>query len=58
MSDQLALPEGTETWIPLRLINSGIGSPTYDFLKYLASVLEHLKNETEYSVRMLNSLQS
>ena len=35
MNDHFALPEGTETQIPLRPINSGIGSQTDDLLKYL-----------------------
>ena len=50
MDDHLTLLEDTEARIPLRPINSCIGSPTYELSKYLASVLKHLANETEYSV--------
>ena len=35
----------------MRPLNSCIGSPTYKLSKYLASVLKHLANETEYSVK-------
>ena len=51
MDDHFALPENTETRIPLRPINSCIGAPTYELSKYLASVLKHLVSETEYSVK-------
>ena len=51
MADNLTSPEGIETRIPLRAINSCIGSSTYELSKYLASVLEHLTNKTEYSVK-------
>ena len=51
MDDQLKFPEGTETRIPLRPINSCIISPTCELSKYLAFVLKHLENETEYSVK-------
>ena len=51
VADNLTSPEGIETRIPLRAINSYIGSSTYELSKYLASVLEHLTNKTEYSVK-------
>ncbi|KAL9984199.1 hypothetical protein ACROYT_G006470, partial [Oculina patagonica] len=51
MDDRFTLPENTETRIPLRPINSCIGAPTYELSKYLASLLKHLVNETEYSVK-------
>ena len=51
MDDHLTLPEVTEVRILLRPISSCIGSPTYELSKYQASVLEHLANETEYSVK-------
>jgi len=51
MDDHLTLPEGSETRIPLRAINSCIGSPTFELSKYLASVPKHLANESEYSVK-------
>ncbi|KAL9961061.1 hypothetical protein ACROYT_G029941 [Oculina patagonica] len=51
MDDHFTLPENTETRIPLRPINSCIGAPTYELSKYLASLLKHLVNETEYSVK-------
>ena len=51
MDDHLTLPEGTERRIPLRPINSCIASPNYELSKYLASVLEHLTNESEYCVK-------
>ena len=35
----------------MRPINSSIGSLSYKLSKYLASVLKHLANETEYSVK-------
>jgi len=51
MDDHLTLPKDTETRIPLRPINSCIGSPTFELSKYLASVLKHLANESEDSVK-------
>ena len=51
MDDHFTLPENTETRTPLRPINSCIGAPTYELSKYLASLLKHLVNETEYSVK-------
>ena len=51
MDDHLTLQEGTERRIALRPINSCIASPTYQLLKYLASVLEQFTDETEYSVK-------
>ena len=51
MDDHFTLPENTETRIPLRPINSCIGAPTYELSKYLASLLKHLVNETEYSFK-------
>ena len=51
MDDHFTLPENTETRIPLRPINRCIGAPTYELSKYLASLLKHLVNETEYSVK-------
>ena len=51
MDNHFTLPENTETRIPLRPINSCIGTPTYELSKYLASLLKHLVNETEYSVK-------
>ena len=51
MDDHFTLPENTETSIPMRPITSCIGAPTYELSKYLASVLKHLVNETEYSVK-------
>ena len=50
MDDHLTLLEDTEARIPLRPINSCIGSSTYELSKHLASVPKHLANETEYSV--------
>ena len=51
MDDRVTLLEGTETQLPLRPINSCIGSPTYELSKYLASLMKHLANATEYSVK-------
>ena len=48
--DHLLLPQATVTKIPLRPINSCIGSPTYELSKYLASILKLLQNN-EYSVK-------
>ena len=50
VDNHLTLPEDTEAQIPLRPLNSCIGSPTYELSKYLAYILKHLANETEYSV--------
>ena len=49
--DHLTLPQDTVIKIPLRPINSCIGSPTYELLKYLASILKLLQNNNEYSVK-------
>ena len=43
-------------WIPLRPINSCIGAPTYELSMYLASILKHLVNDTEYSVKNAKQL--
>ena len=51
MDDYLTILEDTETWIPLRPINSWIGSPTYELSKNLASLLKHLINVAKYSVK-------
>ncbi|CAB4008156.1 Hypothetical predicted protein, partial [Paramuricea clavata] len=39
-----------ETEVPLRPINSSIGSPTYEISKYLANILKYLYNDV-YTVR-------
>ena len=49
--DHLTLPQDTVIKIPLRSINSCIGSPTYKLSKYLASILKLLQNNNEYNVK-------
>ena len=57
--DHLVLPDNSAAaHIPLRAINSSIGAPTYAVAKHLASLLKHLKEEKEYSVKNANEFSN
>ena len=57
--DHLVLPDNeTASRIPLRPINSSIGAPTYAVSKHLASILKHLEEDTEHSVKNANEFSN
>ena len=49
--DHFILREGEPATVPLRPINSCVGSPTYQLSKYLASLLKSLYNVNEFSIK-------
>ena len=49
--DHFTLPKEATPQVPLRPINSCIGSPTYQLSKYLASILKSLQSESDFPVK-------
>ena len=49
--DHFTLPKEATPQVPLRPINSCIGSPTYQLSKYLASILKSLQSESGFPVK-------